>query len=193
MKYNFLWSALLAALMMGCGGTSEETESLDDQENTEMVDGDNEVEYPETETYTPIDFKQLKSLLPASAAGMKLKQSMGSSESNSSEAMGNYDGGGGNRMVLITITDKANNETVSEESDMEVETDEVATMAKNVKIKGHPAYEVFTQEKKGTGTGSVTINVKNRFKVSIGIVSLSLEEARQVAESIDLDKLAAMK
>ncbi len=195
MKRNFLWTAMLAAFMMGCGGSSEESESVDDQDELEIVDDASEPEdgAEEFEKYTPVDFKQLKNLLPATAAGMTLKQAVGSSESSSSEAMGNYENEKGDKTVLITITDKADNERESEERDFEVDTDEATTTAKNVKIKGFPAFETYSQEKAGNGNGTIRIMAKNRFKVGIMTVNMSLEVMRKVAEDLDLDKLAAMK
>lgn len=65
---------------------------------------------------------------------MTRKQAVDSAESNSSLAIGNYEDTSGKKMVLITITDEASNVAPSEESDLEVETDEATTMAKNVKI-----------------------------------------------------------
>lgn len=195
MNRNFLWTAMLAALMMGCGGSSEESESVDDQDQVEIVDDASEPEdvADEFEKYTPVDYKQLKDLLPATTAGMKLKQAIGSSESGTSEAMGNYENEKGDKTVLITITDKADNERESEERDFEVSTDKVLTTAKNTKIKGFPAYETYSKEAGGNGNGTLRIIANNRFKVGIMAVNMSLDDMRNVAKNLDLDKLAAMK
>jgi hypothetical protein len=147
-----------------------------------------------------VDYKKLKELMPADAAGLKRTDNSG--EKNKlgdfqlSTAKATYTKEGDNAPeVTIEIIDYGGapgmSEGIAAWTQMEVDRDSDNGHEKTLKIKDkYPAYESFQKEGQ---SGNLQIYVAKRFIVTITTSNLPAEQLQKTAEAISLDKLEALK
>jgi len=144
--------------------------------------------------------KQLQALVPEQLAGAKRLKVWGDDASESDPAstasaeFAAREGDASAPRVSIQITDHVNypggaKESVSWPAEG-TDTETAEGIDRLTKIAGHPAYETY---EKNNRLGRIEIVVADRFAVLIGTLNLTPEQIRKAAESLPLDKLAALK
>ena len=159
----------------------------------------------------PVDFRKLKELMPAQAAGLKRARhegqrvklgdfSMSTAEATYENPQPESANGDENAetppspRVDVTIMDYGATGTAAglaagwAEGDIDQESD--SGYQKTLKVAGQPAYETWDSEGKN---GSLQVYVADRFIVTINTNHLPSEKMQEVARSLQLEKLAAMK
>ncbi len=146
----------------------------------------------------PIDFRELKSLLPESLPGMKRTEAKGEKTAafgiNASKAEGNYQADSGAN-IDITLTDLGSMTGLTAiaaygwavaEIDRETETG----YEKTTTYSGHKAHEKYDKQDR---QGEIDVLVGNRFVVEVNGNQVSMEDLKAALGKIDLGKLDAMK
>ncbi len=201
MKNTFVFSlALVVAIsLMSCGGGNEEEEK-DEPKNEanalqQLVDkakenGDKKVD--------PIDFRELKALLPVTTGNLKRTEATGEKTGamgfTISMAKGQYSGDG-DASLSLEIVDTggiAGMATMAMAAWAMAEIDkETATgYEKTTKIDGYKAFEKYDSESK---SGEINVLVADRYIVNIHGNNISVDRMKDALEDIDLSKLAGMK
>lgn len=146
----------------------------------------------------PVDFRELKSMLPASAGGITRTDASGEKSGALgimvSSAEGKYETPDG-KSIMLKIADIgslssvagmtgyawANNE-IDRESDNEYE--------KSTTFKGYKALEQYNKK---THAGNLSVLVGNRFVVEAHGTNVEMKALKAAIESVDLRKLDGMK
>ena len=146
---------------------------------------------------TPVDFRELKALLPETLPGMKRTRAEGERAAamglNISKAEGRYENDTSNVQVNLmdmgTLSGMAAMATVGwslAEIDKETETGYEKTST----YKGYKSHEEYDRNSKD---GEVTVLVAERFVVEVRGNNLPMEAIMAALGTVDLNKLAAMK
>ena len=146
---------------------------------------------------TPVDFRELKALLPEALPGMKRTRAEGERSAamglNISKAEGRYEKEDGSIQISLmdmgTLSGMAAMATVGwslAEIDKETETGYEKTST----YQGYKSHEEYDRSSKD---GEVTVLVAERFVVEVRGNNLPMEGIMAALGSIDLGKLAAMK
>jgi hypothetical protein len=146
----------------------------------------------------PVDFRDLKKLLPGKAAGFKRVDASG--EKNAifgikvSSAEATYEGRKG-ASIDISITDLGTMKGVSRYAgfawsmaDIDKETD--TGYERTISYKGHKGFEEYDEEQK---EGKIEIIVAGRFAVEIDGYEIKNDKLKDALEDIDIDKLEGWK
>jgi hypothetical protein len=147
-------------------------------------------------TVEPVDFRQLKDLLPDTLAGMTRTKATGERTGafgmDLSKAEGRYehDDRGINVEIsdigsLTGLTGMAAYAWASTEVDRETETG----IEKTTKINGHKAFEKYDKDSK---SGEISVMVSNRFVVEVKGENVKIDDLRSAVGKINLAKLAAL-
>jgi len=146
---------------------------------------------------TPVDFRELKALLPEALPGMKRTRAEGERAAamglNISKAEGEYEKEGSNIRISLmdmgTLSGMAAMATVGwalAEIDKETETGYEKTST----YQGYKSHEEYNRSSKD---GEVTVLVADRFVVEVRGNNLPMEAIMAALGTVDLTKLAAMK
>jgi len=146
---------------------------------------------------TPVDFRDLKALLPEAVPGMKRTRAEGERAAamgiNISKAEGEYEKEGSNIRISLmdmgTLSGMAAMATVGwamAEIDKESETGYEKTST----YQGYKSHEEYNRNSQD---GEVTVLVADRFVVEVHGNNLPMEAIMAALGSVDLNKLAAMK
>jgi hypothetical protein len=146
---------------------------------------------------TPVDFRELKSLLPEALPGMKRTRAEGERAGamgmNMSKAEGEYESEGSNVRISLmdmgSLSGMAAMATVGwamAEIDKETET----SYEKTSTYQGYKSHEEYNRESKD---GELTVLVADRFVVEVRGNNLPMETIKAALGSVDLNKLAGMK
>jgi len=146
---------------------------------------------------TPVDFRELKALLPEALPGMKRTRAEGERAAamglNISKAEGEYEKEGSSIHVSLmdmgTLSGMAAMATVGwamAEIDKETET----SYEKTSTYQGYKSHEEYDRNRKD---GEVTVLVAERFVVEVRGNNLPMEAIMAALGAVDLNKLAAMK
>jgi len=145
----------------------------------------------------PVDFRELKALLPESVAGMKRVNSEGSRHNvmgiASSKALAAYEDGKGARLeVEIMDVGTLTGVTAMAFAWVNVEIDKEGDdgYERTHTIAGRKAYERYS---KSARSGELDVLVASRFVVSVRGSGIAMEDFRRAIEAIDLAKLDALK
>ncbi len=146
---------------------------------------------------TPVDFRELKALLPETLSGMKRTRSEGERAAamgiNISKAEGEYEKEGSS--IHIQITDMGSMTGLAAmaaygwamaEIDRETETG----YEKTATYKGYRSHEKYDKDSKD---GEATVLVADRFVVEVRGNNLPMDAIKGALDSLDLGKLNAMK
>jgi hypothetical protein len=151
-----------------------------------------------TTTYQPVDFREMKALLPEELAGCKRTSATGERTGamgfNIAQAEGKYAsaGGGHLRVKLLDIGSSVGPLAMATmgwglvEIDRETETG----YEKTTKIDGRKGYEKYD---KGNKSGEVKVLVGSRFLVEITGNDLGMDDMKGALGKLDLAKLEGLK
>jgi hypothetical protein len=146
---------------------------------------------------TPVDFRELKALLPETLPGMKRTRAEGERAAaiglNLSKAEGEYEKEGSSIHVSLmdmgTLSGMAAMATVAwAMADIDKETE--TGYEKTSTYQGFKSHEEYNRESKN---GEVTVLVADRFIVEVRGNNLPMEGIMAALGAVDLNKLAAMK
>ena len=146
----------------------------------------------------PVDFRELKTLLPESLSGMKRTDAKGEKTAafgiNVSKAEGNYQAESGAN-IDISISDLGSMTGLTAiaaygwaMADIDRETDN--SYEKTTTYSGHKAHEQY--EKSGQH-GEIEVLVGNRFVVELKGNQISMDQLKAALGKVDLGKLDGMK
>ena len=149
----------------------------------------------------PIDFRKLKELMPTEISGVTRSNSEGEKLSFGefviSKATATYaksDPGEKDPQVTVEITDYGSAKPMAAGltawQTIQIDKESDNGYERTTKIKDQPAYETYQNEGK---SGNVQIFVASRFIVTLQTTNLSGEDVKKIAESLPIEKLAAMK
>ncbi len=204
---------LFVAVVVSCGGSSEPERAEETTEDappastpTEAAKNMEEAMKEMTkamgsnENVEPVDFRELKALLPEELAGMKRTNSSGQKTGamgfKVSTAEGKYrrDGGSGN--LTVSIADLGTLKGMAMMSyaawlNMSLDRETDTGYERTTKYQGYPAMEKFEQS--GTPRGEIAVAVGERFIVNVKGSGLEMDDLKEALGQIDLDKLGDMK
>lgn len=148
----------------------------------------------------PVDFRELKALLPENLPGLSRTEATGQKSSalgfKSSSAEAEYGTEDGSRSVHLTITDMGSMSSwamlghawMNTEIDSETDTGYERTL----KFRGYPAHERF-DDQDGYRSGEFTVIVGQRFVITFNGNDVDMDVLKAGAEKIDYAKLEALK
>jgi hypothetical protein len=149
-------------------------------------------------TVDPIDFRQLKELLPATAGNLPRSDASGEKAGalgmNVSHAEGKYSDANSNSNIKVTITDTGSMQGFAmlgygwAMTSIDRETDN--GYERTTKINGSPGYEKYNNPNQ---TGEVSALVAGRFVVQVEGDGVNMDMIKSVLNQIDLNKLASWK
>lgn len=204
MKKTFILSLAFVSVfgLVSCGGSKEEEEAAK-EEPKNAVDAlqqyaDKAKEMGDKKTVDPIDFRELKALLPETTAGLKRTEAtgektgaMGFTVSMAKGSFGN-DAGGSIRIEIVDTGGIAGMATMAmaawSMADIDKETS--TGYEKTTKIEGYKAFEKYDNEGKN---GEINVLVADRFVVNVHGDNVSVDQMKESIKDIDLGKLADLK
>ncbi|MBP7460618.1 MAG: hypothetical protein KBA26_04970 [Candidatus Delongbacteria bacterium] len=147
----------------------------------------------------PVDFRQLKALLPDKIAGLNRGDASGEKVAafgiNVSNAEGSYSSEDGNSSLTIKITDMGSLKGITAlagqawlVSEIDRETD--SGYEKSTTINGHKAFEEYNNDSK---SGQISIMIAERFIIEINGDNVEMNAIKSAASALDLNKLASLK
>lgn len=153
----------------------------------------------EGRTVEPVDFRELKALLPASLPGMERENAEG--EKNSalgvkvSQANARYASGSAGTSATVSITDMGSVSglvglATYAWAGMDVDRETETGYERTTTFDGHKAFEKYDNTSR---SGEISIMVAGRFVVQVEGNDVPMDFLKDAARSIDLNKLAAMK
>lgn len=173
------------ALQQGAQGMTEALKGLGDAANSGV-----KVE--------PVDFRELKALLPATIGAMAREGAEGEKVAamgvHVSEAHANYTSAGGGS-ITVKISDLGNVSGLVGMATMawafaDVDKETETGYEKTTTFNGHKAYERYDNQGR---SGELNILVEKRFVVTIEGSDVDMSTLHEAARSIDIVKLASMK
>ncbi|MCF2445516.1 hypothetical protein L0657_16250 [Dyadobacter sp. CY345] len=205
MKKRFILPMALASVffLSACGGKNEEQKQEEKEEPKTAVDAlqqfaDQAKTMQTKPAVDPVNFRELKELLPEKVLGLERKESSG--EKNGamgftiSRAEATY-AGNSDESVHIEIFDTGGVAGVGTMAlaawtmaDIDKETDK--GYEKTTKIEGYKGYEKYNNESK---SGELNVLVGDRFVVNVNGDNVSMEQLKSILSDLDLEKLAELK
>lgn len=200
-KSLVLTMAFVSALLLSsCGGKKEEAAETEEPETAagalqQLADKAKELDGKEK--VDPVDFRELKALLPEKAASLPRTEATGEKSGamgfTVSTAKGKYNEG--ESTVDIEIIDTggiAGVATMAMAAWTMADIDKETTTGyeKTTKIDGYKAFEKYDNQSKH---GEVNLLVGDRYIVNINASNVTSEQMKSVAEDIDLEKLKGLK
>jgi hypothetical protein len=146
----------------------------------------------------PLDFRDLKDLLPKKLAGLKRTDFSGERKSmfgiKISSAQAEYEGRKGESME-VTITDLGTIKGVGKFakfgwSMIEIDKETNTGYERTIEYRGHKGFEEYDKEEK---EGKIDIIIANRFAVEINGYNIPEKKLRDGLDDIDVDKLEDWK
>jgi hypothetical protein len=147
----------------------------------------------------PVDFRELKALLPEKLSGMTREGAEGERAAamgiNMSEAHANYVSSTGAASATIKITDMGSVSGLVGMATMawaftDVDRETETTYERTTTFDGHKAFEKYDTQGRNA---ELNILVERRFVVTIEGSDVEMTFLKEAARSIDLSKLASMK
>ncbi|HEY6085598.1 MAG TPA: Yip1 family protein, partial [Nitrospira sp.] len=145
----------------------------------------------------PVDFRQLKELMPESLAGMSRAEAAGEKSTalgmTVSKAAARY-AGDGQRSIDLTISDIGNVSGLAglalyAWTNGEIDKDSQSGYEKTTVFQGYKAYEKYDKRDQ---RGELDVLVNKRFVVEAKGDRLSMEDLKGALSKVDLDKLARL-
>ena len=146
----------------------------------------------------PVDFRQLKELLPESVAGMQREQASGEKSTalgiTVSKAVARYAGEGGGS-VDLTISDIGNASGLASLAfyawaNNEIDKTSQTGYEKTTMFQGHKAYEKYDKRDRA---GELGVMINKRFVVEAKGSGVSMEDLKNALGKLDLNKLSNLK
>lgn len=207
---NFLVISLFTFfLILGCGENKQNPENQ--TSNTESGNKKGDLEnfaenmknlsesFNEGKKVTPVDFRELKALLPENIAHLKRTNASGEKSSamgiNISKAEADYNDEQGNKSIDVEITDLGSVSGLTAfaaygwymaEIDKETENG----YEKTFMYKGNKAFEKYNNSSQN---GEISVLVAKRFIVELNGNNVTMDELKAALDMIDVGKLESMK
>jgi hypothetical protein len=146
----------------------------------------------------PVDFRQLKELLPESVGGMQRAEVSGEKSTalgmTISKAEARYTGED-RRAIDVTISDIGNASGLASLAlyawaNNEIDKDSPTGYEKTTTFRGYKAYEKYNKRDR---SGEMGVLIDKRFVVEAKGDGVSIEDLKSVLDKLDLSKLANMK
>ncbi len=146
----------------------------------------------------PVDYKDLKSLLPGDLRGLNRTDASGEKTSalgmKISQATAEYENNDGGS-IEIEITDMGNMNKLVRMTQLawlatDIDQEGDSGYEKTTTIKGHRAFESWDKDQE---YGQVTLFVAERFVVKVDGNNVDMDDIKKAVDKIDLNKLAKMK
>ena len=149
----------------------------------------------------PVDYKKLKEVMPAELAGVKRSnnegQKTGIGEFVMTQATAEYqkqDPGENDPKITVELIDYVSATGMAEAmtawSKMEIDKDSDNGFERTTKVKGQPGFEQYTNDNK---SGQLQVWVNGRFYLNVQTTNLSAEDFKKLADSLPIEKIAALK
>ncbi|MEP0861666.1 MAG: hypothetical protein HRF52_09545 [Ignavibacterium sp.] len=207
---NFLVISLFTFLLIiGCGENKQnpENQTSNTESGNEKGDLENFAEnmknlsesFNEGKKVTPVDFRELKALLPENIANLKRTNASGEKSAamgiNISKAEADYNDEQGNKSIDVEITDLGSISGLTglaaygwylAEIDKETENG----YEKTFMYKGNKAFEKYNNSSKD---GEISVLVAKRFVVELNGNNVTMNELKAALDMIDIGKLEGMK
>jgi hypothetical protein len=145
-----------------------------------------------------VDFRQLRDLLPASAAGIEQTDAGGERQAMAgfsvSQATGTYREDDRSLEIKIVDAGAAGSFVALGAAWMlaEVDRESSSGFERTTRFEGYPAFEKYEEGRRGP-QGKIEMVVADRFFVTAEGRNVSMDEIRAAASSVDLRALAAMR
>jgi uncharacterized lipoprotein NlpE involved in copper resistance len=196
-------------IIFGCGENKQNPENQTNKSESGDNKGDLEnfaenmknlsESFNEGKKVNPVDFRDLKSLLPEQIGTLKRTNASGEKSSamgiNISKADADYREEQGNKNIDIEITDLGSVTGLSAfaaygwyMAEIDKETDE--GYEKTFTYKGNKGYEKYNNKYQN---GDISVLVAKRFVVEINGDNVSMDEMKAALDMIDIGKLEGMK
>ena len=203
MKKRLILSLTLASAicLMSCGGNKEDEEAKDEAKTgVEALQqlADKAKDMGDKKTVDPVDFRDLKALLPETTANLKRTEATGEKTGamgfTVSMAKGQYSGEG-DASISIEIVDTggiAGMATMAMAAWTMADIDKETTTGyeKTTKIEGFKAFEKYDNEGKD---GEINVLVADRFVVNVHGNNVTVDQMKESLKDIDLSKLTDLK
>lgn len=195
--------------IFGCGENKQNPENQTNKSESGDNKGDLEnfaesmknlsESFNEGKKVNPVDFRDLKSLLPEQIGILKRTNASGEKSSamgiNISKADADYREEQGNKRIDIEITDLGSVTGLSAfaaygwyMTEIDIETDD--GYEKTFTYKGNKGYEKYNNKYQN---GDISVLVAKRFVVEINGDNVSMDEMKAALDMIDIGKLEGMK
>lgn len=199
MKKTFVLGSLLVLVLWSCGGKEEEQAKEEPKNAMEAIQqmADKAQEMQDKPPVDPVDFRSLKELLPANAAGMERTEATGEKNGTMgfsiSQAQSKYekddatmeveimDTGGVGGMAMMGMAAWAM-------ADVDKET--ATGYEKTTRINGMKAFEKYDNESKD---GEINVIVGDRYVVNVKGRNVTMDQIKSTLGDLDTDKLAKLK
>jgi uncharacterized lipoprotein NlpE involved in copper resistance len=196
-------------VIFGCGENKQNPENQTNKSESGENKGDLEnfaenmknlsESFNEGKKVNPVDFRDLKSLLPEQIGTLKRTNASGEKSSamgiNISKADADYREEQGNKRIDIEITDLGSVTGLSAfaaygwyMAEIDKETDD--GYEKTFTYKGNKGYEKYNNKYQN---GDISVLVAKRFVVEINGDNVSMDEMKAALDMIDIGKLEGMK
>lgn len=194
---------------MGCGENKQNPDNQTNKPESKESNGDLEnfaenmknlsESFNEGKKVNPVDFRDLKALLPDQIASLKRTNASGEKSSamgiNISKAEADYRDEALNKKIDLEITDLGSVTGLSAfaaygwyMAEIDKETDE--GYEKTFTYKGNKGYEKYNNRYQN---GDISVLVAKRFVVEINCDNVSMDEMKAALNMIDISKLENMK
>jgi len=208
MKLHYIAVAFAsAALLMSCGGKSDEEKAAEAAEEAKVSVSDAmsamkkvAEQAGESQKNGPIetvDFRALKELLPADADGLPRKEASGEKTGvigfKISTANGEYANADNSEHIELSIVDAGGTVAMmgmAAWSMIDVDKETENGYEKTGKMGDYKSYEKYDNSNKDC---EIAVLIKNRFIVTAKGRGVSMDKIKASLEDIDLDKLAGME
>ena len=145
----------------------------------------------------PVDFRELKEMLPATAAGLERTEATGEKNGamgfSLSQAEGKYKDGEASMTVNIVDTGGVGGMAMmgmAAWAMAEVDKETATGYEKTTRIDGNKAYEKYDNERQN---GELGVLVGDRFVVTVTGRKVTMDQMMATLDDIDLGKLAKME
>lgn len=211
MSMKLLLSIFISILLLwGCGGENKQTPEQQ-SEGTTTEEPKNDLEsfaenmekikegFTEGKKVEPVDFRELKALLPEKIGEMERTNASGEKTAamgiNISKANADYRMKEGNQRIDVDITDLGSVTGLAGFAaygwymvDIDRETD--TGYEKTTTYNGHKAYEEYDNQNQ---SGKISVLVSKRFIVEVDGDNVSMDQIKTVLGMIDIGRLESMK
>ncbi|WP_025764274.1 hypothetical protein [Dyadobacter tibetensis] len=202
MKTQYLVPMTLALTLSLAGCGSDKPEEREEPKNAleafqQMAD--QVEENAGKEAVDPVDFRELKALLPEKIGNVKRKEADGEKSGamgfTISKTKGVYQNEGEDSHISVEIMDTGGIAGIGAMAlaawtmaDIDKETND--GYEKTTKIMGHKAFEKYNSKSQ---RGELNVMVSQRFIVNINTRNLSVDQMHDVLEDLDLSKLESLE
>ncbi len=199
MKKPLLFVSVLAVSLWSCGGSEEKEEAEEPANAIEAFQqmADKAQEMQEKGPVEPVNFRELKEMLPERAAGMERTEATGEKNGamgfSLSQAEGKYKEGDASMTINIVDTGGVGGMAMmgmAAWAMAEIDKETTTGYERTTKIDGNKAYEKYDSKREN---GELNVLVADRFVVSVKGRKVSMDQMKDTLDDLNLDKLAKME